>query len=113
LHVDKFLNEKLPAEMPVISMFIGDKTISKFKGVFMAELNTLFPDLMKQYVSNLKNEVNFGKIVSEKIAAFPTDKLENLLIQLFNKELRLFKMAGALLGFLIGILQIGLSILIL
>jgi uncharacterized membrane protein YheB (UPF0754 family) len=59
----------------------------------------------------LKEQVNFEKIIVEKVAEYPPEKLENMLFQLLNKELRLFKAAGALLGFLIGILQIGLTIL--
>ena len=42
-HVDDFLRNKLPKAMPVVGMFIGDKTIAQFKGVFMEELEGLFP----------------------------------------------------------------------
>ena len=34
-HIDNFLRRKLPDEMPVISMFIGDKTIAQLKEVFL------------------------------------------------------------------------------
>src|SRR6185369_8217950 len=45
-HIDDFLRNKLKKEMPVISMFIGDKTVSSLKKVFMAELEILFPQIM-------------------------------------------------------------------
>ena len=37
-HIDDFLRNRLSVEMPVISMFIGDKTITKLKGAFMTEI---------------------------------------------------------------------------
>jgi len=57
-HIENFLRKKLPDEMPVISMFIGDKTINKMKSVFMNELEELFPKLMKQFAGNMKNELD-------------------------------------------------------
>ena len=36
-HVDDFLRNRLKDEMPVISMFIGDKTITNLKTMFMKE----------------------------------------------------------------------------
>ena len=37
-HIDHFLRVKLAQQMPVISMFIGDKTINQLKQVFIVEL---------------------------------------------------------------------------
>jgi len=42
-HIDHFLRVKLPKEMPVIGMFIGDMTINDMKVAFTAELEILFP----------------------------------------------------------------------
>ena len=53
-HIDHFLRVKLADQMPVISMFIGDKTIQQMKSVFMAELKEIFPSIMKSYMGNLK-----------------------------------------------------------
>jgi hypothetical protein len=51
--LDLFFREKLTAKMPMISMFIGDKTIEELKAVFMEELELLFPELMNSYSGNL------------------------------------------------------------
>ena len=42
-HIDDFLRIKLKDQMPMISMFIGDKTINTLKTVFMNEIEELFP----------------------------------------------------------------------
>ncbi|MFM2327108.1 MAG: hypothetical protein RIR31_1310, partial [Bacteroidota bacterium] len=36
-HIDKFLREKLSDVFPMLSMFIGDKTINQLKGAFLTE----------------------------------------------------------------------------
>src|SRR5690242_912071 len=46
-HIDNFLTHKLSKSMPMLSMFIGDKTIAQLKKVFMEELEDLFPTVMK------------------------------------------------------------------
>src|SRR6185436_1775888 len=37
-HVDNFLRNKLSDEMPFLSLFIGERTISSLKNIFMQEL---------------------------------------------------------------------------
>jgi uncharacterized membrane protein YheB (UPF0754 family) len=110
-HVDDFLRTRLSQEMPVISMFIGDKTIEKLKGSFMKEIEILFPKVMKEYASNLKTELDIEQIVVRKVASFSSDKLENVLYQIMAKEFRFVEIIGAVLGFLIGALQVLITVL--
>ena len=105
-HIDHFLRVKLSDEMPVISMFIGDKTIQKMKSAFMQEIETLFPKVMKQYAANLKDELDIESIVTAKVAAFSSDKLEEILYQIMSKEFRFVEIIGAVIGFLIGAVQV-------
>jgi uncharacterized membrane protein YheB (UPF0754 family) len=110
-HIDHFLRVKLAEKMPVISMFIGDKTITELKGVFMEELKTLFPTLMETYINNLQQDLDLEQIVTQKVAAFSSDKLEDILNSIMSKEFRFVEIIGAVLGFIIGLLQIGITLL--
>jgi len=110
-HIDHFLRVKLAEKMPVISMFIGEKTINELKGVFMEELKTLFPTLMESYINNLQNDLDLEQIVTKKVAAFSSDKLEQILNSIMSKEFRFVEIIGAVLGFIIGLLQIGITLL--
>ena len=105
-HVDEFLRNRLKDEMPVISMFIGDKTITNLKTMFMKEIESLFPQVMKQYAANLKTELDLEQIVIKKVAGFSSDKLEEVLNQIMSKEFRFVEIIGAVIGFIIGIVQI-------
>ncbi len=110
-HVDHFLRHKLKKSMPIVGMFIGDKTIEQLKSVFMQELQELFPVIMKNYAAHLKSDLDLEKIVVEKITGFSSDKLETMLNQILTKEFRFVEVIGAALGFLIGLLQIFLTLL--
>jgi len=105
-HVDKFLRDKLGDEMPFLSLFIGDKTIRSLKKIFMLELEILFPQLMKSYAGHLQEELDLEKIVTEKVSAFSSDKLESILYQIMSKEFRFVELLGGVIGFIIGILQV-------
>jgi uncharacterized membrane protein YheB (UPF0754 family) len=109
-HIDQFLRVKLADQMPVISMFIGDKTIQQMKSVFMVELKDLFPSLMKNYMGQLKKDLDLEKIVIEKVKGFSTDKLEQILNDIMAKEFRFVEIIGGVLGFIIGIVQVILTL---
>ena len=106
IHIDDFLRKKLPGEMPVISMFIGDKTINKMKTVFMNEIEELFPKVMQQFAGNMKKELDLGDIVYTKISSFGSDRLEEVLYQAMSKELRMVGIFVGTIGFLIGLFEV-------
>lgn len=76
------------------------------KGAFMKELELIFPQLMKQFAGNLKTELDLEHIVINKVSNFSSDKLEELLYQIMSKEFRFVEIIGAVIGFIIGIVQI-------
>lgn len=110
-HIDHFLRVKLAEEMPMISMFIGDKTINQMKAVFIKELQTLFPSMMENYMGQLEKELDLEKIVIDKVSGFSSDKLEEILQAIMSKEFRFVEIIGGVLGFIIGLLQVFLTIL--
>ena len=109
-HVDDFLRNKLADVFPVISMFIGEKTLSQLKGHFLNELETLFPILMKRYMGHLQSELDLEKIVTEKVSGFSSDKLEEILMSIMSKEFRFVEILGGVLGFIIGLVQVAITV---
>ena len=105
-HIDEFLRVRLKESMPMIAMFIGEATILQMKEIFMNELKNMLPGLLKNYINNLKGDLDLEKIVVEKIKGFSSDRLENMLNQILTKEFRFVEVIGAILGFLIGVVQI-------
>ena len=109
-HIDNFLTNKLKDVFPMLSMFIGDKTINQLKEAFLLELESLFPVLMKGYMAKLQHDLDLEKIVTEKVANFSTEKLEDILNQITKKEFKFLEFVGGFFGFVIGIIEVLVAI---
>ncbi len=109
-HIEAFLRTKLATTIPMLSMFIGEKTILQLKEVFMKELEEMFPQIMNGYMKNLQQELDLEKIVTEKVTNFSSTKLEHVLNEIMSKEFKFIEIIGAVLGFLIGLLQVGITL---
>jgi uncharacterized membrane protein YheB (UPF0754 family) len=103
-HIDDFLRNKLKKQMPVVGMFIGDKTISSLKEVFVKELESLFPQVMKNFAANIQAELDIEKIVSEKINSVSLQEVEITLKENLSAEIRFLSMVAASIGLIIGAL---------
>lgn len=105
-HIDHFLRNKLKDVFPMLSMMMGEKTINQLKEAFLQELESLFPVLMKSYMNKLEHDLDLEKIVTEKVAGFSSEKLEDILNQITKKEFKFLEFVGAFFGLLIGIAQV-------
>ena len=103
-HIDDFLRNKLKKEMPFIGMLIGDKTIGSLKKVFMTELETLFPNIMRSYASNLIADLDIEQLVTKKIAAASIQQVEKSFKENFSRELLLVQLASTSIGLIIGLI---------
>jgi uncharacterized membrane protein YheB (UPF0754 family) len=104
-HIDEFLEVKLKEEIPMIGMFIGNKTTDKLKAVFIKQLQALFPEIMQQLGGKLSASLNIEQLVSEKVKAMPDAELKELLQQPLQKPFTLLRWGGLLTGMLIATLN--------
>ena len=104
-HIDHFLRVKLVKAMPVVGMFVGDKTITELKSLFMAELEALFPVIMKSYLSNLEQELDIEKMISDKILLLSPETIQTSFLAATRNQRRVTAWLGALAGFIIGLVQ--------
>lgn len=109
-HLDNFLKVKLVEKMPMISMFIGEKTIGQLKEGMMEEIEILLPEVLTKYTDSLSQQINIEQIVTDKVSKFSSDKLEEILTAIMSKEFRFIEVIGAVLGFAIGLLQVLLTL---
>lgn len=108
-HIDHFIQHKLKEEIPLLSMFITEKSIASIKQSMVREIENMFPTLIQKMVEGIKNDLDIEKIVIEKVNNFSSDKLEQILFSIMKKEFRFIEIIGAILGFVIGLLQILLA----
>jgi uncharacterized membrane protein YheB (UPF0754 family) len=109
-HIDNFLRNKLKEVFPMLAMLIGEKTILQLKDAFLLELESLFPVLMKGYMAKLQKDLDLEKIVTEKVASFSTQKLEDILNHITKREFKFLEFVGGFFGFVIGLIQVAVTI---
>jgi len=105
-HLDGFLKDKLKEAFPMLAMFLTDAMVESIKKILLSELAVVLPNVIESYVDNLDSKLDIKGLVSKKVAGFSSDKLENLLNAILKKEFFFIEIVGAVLGFLIGIIQV-------
>ncbi len=94
-NLDSFFKERLVQKLPMISMFIGEKTITQLKEVFIEELRQLFPDLIGQLSKSIQED--FLSTLSIKWAPI----LETVLIKATKKVRWISFFIGVIWGWVI------------
>lgn len=94
--LDQFFKHTLGQKMPMISMFIGDNTVTQLKNVFLEELQKLFPKLVVQFFNHSKND--FAQNIETKWRA--------VLEPIFLKATRKFRIVALFIGLLWGIITL-------
>ena len=108
--IERTIREKLVKSFPMLSMFLSDGMVTKVTETFKEELRDFMAQSADDLSTKLERELDIRKMVREKVEAFSTEKLEEILVSLMKKEFRFIELVGALLGFLIGCLQVGLTL---
>ena len=108
-HLDDFLKVKLKEKLPVIAMFVSDGMLGQIKEGMLEEIEQLLPDVLSHYTDSMTNKIDIEQMVTNKVADFSSDKLEEILKIVMSKEFRFVELIGGVLGFVIGLIQIGLS----
>ena len=106
--IDEYLNYTFPNNYPISSVLFGNKRKNKIKEDLLMEVNKAAPDVIDQYLQGLEESLQIEEMVKEKINALSPEMLEKLIMQILKKEFAFIEWIGAVIGFLIGLLQIGL-----
>ncbi|MEE6186764.1 hypothetical protein [Niabella digestorum] len=108
-HIDEFLSVKLPQQIPMLSMFVGNKTTDKIKEVFVDQLQQLFPKVMTEIVTHAQDKFDIKTFVINELSSNDAiTQTKNALASPLQK----LQYIGLLSGFLIGIVNVLLLLLL-
>ena len=94
--------------IPLLGGFINDGTLAKFEVIAAASMKEEAGPLMEKVATQFEDSVNLKQMIEDNIAAFDLDRLEAIVKQVASSEFRTIERLGALLGFVIGCLQVTL-----
>ena len=106
--LDRILWERLPKALPMAAMFMTPELVEKVKGVLRQDITPLVDQVLEEMSDKIPAVFNVREIVQHKVEQLSTERLETLLLALMKREFKFIELVGAVLGFLIGILQLGL-----
>ena len=104
--LEDFLDVKLKTMMPMVAMFLNNDAKTRIKDTLHLEFQNILPDILNKYSEKLERDIDIEKIVSQKVTAFSSDKLEQILFSIMKKEFKLIEILGGVLGFFIGLIQL-------
>jgi len=92
--------------LPLIGGFLTDDRIDDLRKSMVNSLLERKDDILNKIEGALEEGLDVRAIVTEKVAAFPVEKLESLVLQVASKELRAIEILGGVLGVVIGLGQV-------
>lgn len=104
-YFDNNFEEKFPWMAKLMPSKIKLKIIKEVS----EELRLITPEIIESQVNYLEGKLNIETIVREKVNLLSNEKLEAVLWDILNEEFKFIEWFGAILGFLIGLLQVLLA----
>jgi len=102
---ETYIRTRFKSGNPLIAMFASDSMIDQIINKVKDMLDELVPKLIGGLTSKL-DEVDIEETVKNKVLNFSDEKFEALLMAVIKKELTFIEVAGAVLGFLVGLFQV-------
>ncbi|GBF32710.1 hypothetical protein DCCM_0906 [Desulfocucumis palustris] len=96
--------DRLPAFIPIsVKTVISDSVTEQLH----RHLPSLIAEITEKFEGRFKERFNIGQMVEEKVNSFPLDRLEQILLSVSHRELKHIEILGGVLGFIIGLAQVG------
>ncbi len=103
--VETYLRDKVTGLNPILQSLINEQRILHLRDRICREIESFVPRITHQFFQRL-DKVNLENMVYEQVVSFTSDKLEDMMMSVIQKELRFIEWAGAFLGFIIGVVQV-------
>jgi len=103
---EQYLRNKVEnIRIPLISTFIDEKRLTQIHGIMIKEIDQFIPKIMDSMSEKLST-LDVETMVAEEVQKFDALKIEKLIKGILHKELHFIELAGAVLGFIIGLIQV-------
>ena len=104
--IDSFLQKKLQ-QIPMIGMFLQGNLLAEIKETLINETMLSLPKIVTAFGDSLQQNVSLKQIVQERVEKFDLSVLEEIVYDISGTELRAIELMGGVLGFIIGLVQVG------
>ena len=95
-------------DLPLIGGFLTDDRIGEIRKSIADGILKEKDQILAKLEDALENELDVRALVTQKVAAFPIEQLESLVIKVASRELKAIEILGGVLGIILGLCQVGL-----
>ncbi len=92
--------------LPLIGGFLTEQRIGEIRDGIVKRVLAHKKTILEKLEEAVDEGLDVREMVTAKVAAFPVEKLETLVLDVASRELRAIEVLGAVLGVLIGIGQV-------
>ena len=111
--LDYYFDVTLVEKYPMVSKLVPQKGKDKIKSEILNEVEHLAPDFINSQIKSLEHTLDIEGIIADKVSKLSSEKLEDLLMKMLSTELKFIEWVGAILGFIIGLIQVLITYVIL
>lgn len=93
--------------LPLIGGFLTEDRVGEIRKAIVEGVMAHKGDVLSHVERGLAAGLDVPRLVEEKVGAFAVERLEQLILEVANRELRAIVILGGVLGTLIGLAQVG------
>lgn len=96
--------------LPLLGSFVNPSTLTTIERMAAEEMRKEAPKLLEKMADELESRIEIKQLVRDRVSAFELDKLEEVVHRIAQDEFRTIELLGGVLGFVIGLAQVGLLV---
>lgn len=97
-------------EIPFIGGMVNDALLARLHTLAAEEMAREAPRMKARVAEHAETQIDIQRMVRERVDSFELEKLEEVVWDLAGREFRQIEYLGAVLGFMIGCIQVGLVV---
>lgn len=105
------IRERVTEMLPAASL-MTEETYEEFKRLVKEEVRSELHLVTDHIVQGLHDKIDIRRIVVDRLASYDYAKLEKLALDVARRELKIIELFGGVVGFLIGIVQVAILVLL-
>ncbi|MEM9381837.1 MAG: DUF445 family protein [Planctomycetota bacterium] len=94
--------------LPLVGSFLTDERVADLRRHAVNGILSNREEILVELQEGLDEAVDVHELVESKVASFPIQRMEELILQVASRELRSIEVLGGVLGALVGLAQAGL-----
>jgi uncharacterized membrane protein YheB (UPF0754 family) len=104
--IDHYLRIDFPVKYPITSIFFGKDRRNKIKHDLLEQVHVQAPGIVEKIMDQLDGHIKMESLVTDRVGALSTEKLEMLLNTTLKKDLLFVGWLAGVVGFVIGLIQV-------